>query len=100
VSKLDRTKKILFVCGTGGITSAIAEQEVLKACKDEGMDVLTIRCVPTEVASRARDVDIIVSTTALGSGYPVPVVNGLGLITGVNKKETLEQIVELLKNIT
>jgi PTS system galactitol-specific IIB component len=95
---VDRKKKILFVCGTGGITSAIVEQEVLKVCKAEGIDIQTIRCVPPEVTNRAKDVDLIVTTTALGSDYPVPVVNGLGFITGVNKKETLEEIINLLKN--
>lgn len=90
-------KKVLFVCGTGGITSAIVEREVLTACQAAGISVQTSRCNPTEVYGRAQDVDFIVTTTALGSNFPVPVINALSIVTNVGKEKTLEEIIELLK---
>lgn len=90
-------KKILFVCGTGGITSTVAEQHVLKACKDAGVEVRTIRCIPTEIRSYMGDVDFIVSTTAIGNNYPVPVISGLPLLMGFGKEKVLEEIVEMAK---
>lgn len=90
-------KKILFVCGTGGITSAIVEKEVLTACKTAGISVQSTRCTPTEVHARSKDVDFIVTTTAIGSNYPVPVINALSIITNVGKEKTIEDIINMLK---
>jgi len=98
-NELSRIKKILFVCGTGGITSAIVEKQVMSFCKQEGVSVQSSRCTPTEVYRRAQDVDLIVTTTALGTNYPVPIVNGMSFITHVGEEKVLEEISRLLKTI-
>ena len=90
-------KKVLFVCGTGGITSTVAENMALQACKDAGVPIFTIRCKPTEISSYLEDIDFIVSTTAISDDYPVPVVRALPLLTRIGAEECLEQIVELAK---
>lgn len=90
-------KRILFVCGTGGITSTVAENYVIEACKKANVDVKTVRCSPTEINSMLDDIDFIVSTTAIGNNYPVPVISGLPLLIGVGKEKVLEQIIELAK---
>lgn len=90
-------KRILFVCGTGGITSTVAENHVLEACKKAGVEVKTIRCTPTEIRSNLDSIDFIVSTTAIGNNYPVPVISGVPLLLGFGKEKVLEQIVEMAK---
>lgn len=90
-------KKILFVCGTGGITSTVAEKHVIEACKKANVEVKTIRCSPNEVNSMLDEIDFIVSTTALGNHYPVPVISGLPLLIGIGKEKVLEEIVEMAK---
>lgn len=88
-------KRILFVCGTGGITSTVAENYVLEACKKAGVAVQTIRCTPAEIRSNLDSIDFIVSTTAIGNNYPVPVVSGVPLLLGIGKEKVLQQIVEM-----
>ncbi|MBS6397101.1 MAG: PTS sugar transporter subunit IIB [Clostridiales bacterium] len=90
-------KKILFVCGTGGITSTVAENHVLEACKKAKVEVKTIRCSPNEINSMLDDIDFIVSTTAIGDAYTVPVISGVPLLIGIGKEKVLEQIVEMAK---
>lgn len=90
-------KRILFVCGTGGITSTVAENHVIEACKKANVEVKTIRCSPTEINSLLDDIDFIVATTAIGNDYPVPVISGVPLLLGIGKEKVLEQIVEMAK---
>lgn len=90
-------KRILFVCGTGGITSTVAENHVIDACKKANVEVKTIRCSPTEINSLLDDIDFIVATTAIGDNYPVPVISGVPLLLGIGKEKVLEQIIEMAK---
>ena len=90
-------KRILFVCGTGGMTSTVAENYVIEACKKANVEVNTVRCSPTEINSMLDNIDFIVSTTAIGNDYPVPVISGLPLLIGVGKEKVLEQIIELAR---
>ena len=90
-------KHVLFVCGTGGITSAVAENRVIEAGTAAGLNVQTRRCTPTSIDSNLDGIDLIVSTTYLGGDYPVEVVNAISLITGIGCDTVLEEIVSKLK---
>ena len=92
-------KKILFVCGTGGITSTVAENYIKQACKNRGIDVQTIRCSPTEIYSHLDSIDLIVSTTAIGNKYKVPIVNGIKLIIGVGQEDVVDEVISHLVKI-
>lgn len=90
-------KRILFVCGSGGITSTVAENYVKEACTERGIDIQTKRCSPYEVEGNLSSIDLIVSTTTLSNDYPVPVVNGINLIMGFGKEKVIDEIEEKLK---
>lgn len=90
-------KKILFVCGTGGITSTVAENHVIEACRKANVEVKTIRCSPNEINSMLDEIDFIVATTLLNNNYPVPVISGIPLLLGIGKEKVLEEIVEMAK---
>lgn len=90
-------KQVLFVCGTGGITSAVAENRVVEACTDAGLAVHTKRCTPASIDSNLDGIDLIVSTTYLAGTYPVEVVNALSLITGIGSEAVLNEIVSKLR---
>lgn len=90
-------KRILFVCGSGAVTSAVAEKHVTDACKNAGVDVMTIRCSPFEVNSMLDNIDFIVSTTAIGNNFPVPVISGVPLLIGLGRDKCLNQIIEMAK---
>lgn len=88
-------KRILFVCGSGGITSTVAENYVKEACAKRGLDIKTVRCSPTEVDSNLQGMDLIVSTTTLAPDYPIPVVSGLPLIMGFGKDKVIDEIMDI-----
>ena len=89
-------KRILFVCGSGGITSTVAENYVVEACKERGVQIQSKRCSPMEVDNNVGSVDLIVSTTTLSSDYSVPVVSGISLIMGFGKEKVIDEIIEKL----
>lgn len=91
-------KNILFVCGSGGITSAVAESYVVEACKSRGIQVKTRRCAPMEVDSNLDGMDIIVSTTVLKREFPIPLISGLPLITGIGKDKVIDEILEKINS--
>jgi len=91
-------KRILFVCGSGGITSTVAENYVKEACEARGLSIKTRRCSPYEVEGYLGEMDLIVSTTTLRGSYPIPVVSGLNLIMGFGKEAVIDEIVEKLKD--
>jgi len=90
-------KKILFVCATGGITSTVAEQKIIEACKEAKIEFKAYRCSAPEVSTYLKDVDFIVATAAIGDNYPIPVINGLPFLTGIGKEEVIAKILELAK---
>lgn len=90
-------KKVLVVCGTAGITSAIAEKEINDEAERNGIKIFTSRCTPLELNSRAKDFDLIVSTIVIKDIYGKPIINGLPFITKIGKDEALSEIMNFLQ---
>ncbi|MEW6081138.1 MAG: PTS galactitol transporter subunit IIB [Bacillota bacterium] len=90
-------KRVLVVCGTAGITSTVAEREIMKAAASAGIDVQTIKLTPHEARLRANEADLIVSMTALQGDFGIPLINGISFVTGLGKAETIKRIVDELK---
>ena len=45
-----------------------------------------------------KDASVIVSSLDLNQkDYPVPVINGISLISGINKEDTLNQILNVIQ---
>lgn len=67
-------------------------------CKAAGIDVVVQQCGIREIAAKAQDVDLIV-TTAKYSGQPVgkPIVSALPVLTGVGVEAFSAKVVELLR---
>lgn len=93
-----KTKVVLVACGTAIATSTVVAVAIEEACKKEGIRVDTRQCKASEVPMRAKDADLIVTTTPISKDLGVPVIQGLAFLTGVGKDQVLAQIIEALKD--
>lgn len=93
-----KDKVVLFACGTGVATSTVVAAAVEEAMKERGIRISSRQCKATEVVSMADGVDLIVSTTQLPKGLPMPVITTLAFLTGIGKAEALDKIEAILRS--
>jgi len=92
------SKKILIACGTGICTSTMAAKKLMAALEKRGKEnqVKTSQCKVAELASKANDYDLIISTTQVTGNLKVPVVQGVAFLTGVGVDKVVDEIIEKL----
>ncbi len=91
-------KKILVACGTGICTSTMAAKKLSAELEKRGKnkEVTIDQCKVAELASKAADVDLIVSTTQVSKSITTPVVMGVAFLTGVGVGKVVDEIVDKL----
>ena len=91
-------KKVIVSCGTAIATSTVAAKSIEEACKQAGIEVITIQCKLTEIPEYAKQgADLIVTTSKLHFDLDVPVINGLAFLTGTGKAAVLEEVISILQ---
>jgi PTS system galactitol-specific IIB component len=91
-------KKVLVVCGAGVATSTVAAKKIEEKLAERGIPVQVIQAKATEVPFKARDCDLVVTTTLLGELGDVPVVQTVSFLTGVGIESDIDRIVSLLQD--
>lgn len=91
-------KKILIACGAGIATSTVALNKLQDALKERGLlnQVTLHQTTVTELASKANEYDLVVTTTNFTKELNIPVVKGLSFITNVGKEKTIEEVITKL----
>jgi PTS system galactitol-specific IIB component len=93
-----KRKRILVPCGSGVATSNMAAEKLKSLLKRDGFDAEVQAVDFKSLATFASQADIIVSVAPHGNQeYPVPVINGIPLLTGVGLEQCLEEIEKYLK---
>ena len=91
-------KRVLSVCGTGGVTSSVIASKVGELAKKNGIDIeLTssqVKGVNTVLSS--GKFDLIVTSTRFTAPDDTPVVNCMSYLTGINEEATDQKIVDVL----
>ena len=93
-------KKVLSICGTGGVTSSVITQKVEQIAKDNGIevDVTNARALDLQGQLSTHKFDLIVTSTRIKPpNDEVPVVNCMAFLTGVNEETAIKKILEVLK---
>lgn len=94
-------KLILVICALGYATSTMIKRTIEDFLKKEG-------CVDWEVEAiglnqsqaYVKKASIIVSSLELDAKeYQMPIINGVALISGINKEVTLNEILEAIKTL-
>lgn len=92
--------KVLSVCGSGVVTSHMMANKIKDMLEDEGYDVDTDECNPSELDGYLMrgDFDFIAYSSPIGDAHGTPALSAMGLITGLGEDEFLEQALEILHN--
>lgn len=91
-------KKLLVVCGAGHVTSTIAVAKVKAWLEKEGYEneVTIYQSKIADELNRIDDYDAVISTTIVPDSIKDKVINGLGLLTGINADQILNDVKERL----
>lgn len=91
-------KKLLVVCGAGHATSTIAVAKVKAWLEKEGYEneVTIYQSKIADELNRIDDYDAVISTTIVPDSIKDKAINGLGLLTGINADQILNDVKERL----
>ncbi|ATC60572.1 PTS galactitol transporter subunit IIB [Lactococcus raffinolactis] len=89
-------KKIIVACGSGIATSTVALSKIQTGLESKGKlkDIQFVQTSLSELPSLVEGATVIVTTAQGGDGFGVPVVSGLGLITGLGVDKVIDEIIE------
>ncbi len=89
-------KKIIVACGSGIATSTVALSKIQTGLESKGKlkDIQYVQTSSSELPSLVEGATVIVTTAQGGDGFGVPVVSGLGLITGLGVDKVIDEIIE------
>jgi PTS system galactitol-specific IIB component len=95
---MSKTKTVVMICGAGFATSTAGEAEVTQIAKELGVKVVTHKRRATELNTviNTMQPDFYLLMTPVSKKLNAPSVNGVALISGVNKEQCLQEIRELL----
>ena len=89
-------KKIIVACGSGIATSTVALSKIQTGLESKGKlkDIQFVQTSLSELPLLVEGATVIVTTAQGGDGFGVPVVSGLGLITGLGVDKVIDEIIE------
>jgi PTS system galactitol-specific IIB component len=95
-----KTFKIISVCGSGTVSSSMVSSKIEAALEKEGIKLKAVEVNNGQIANTLAtdNFDAICYASPITGTFDIPVVNAIGLLTGIGEEEILEEIVELAKN--
>ncbi len=92
-------KRVLSVCGTGGVTSSVIASKVKEIAAKNGIDIelLSSQVKDVNMMLGSDNIDLIVTSTRISVSKDVPVVNCMAYLTGINEEGTDQKILDILK---
>ncbi len=89
--------RIITLCGSGIASSTICAQKIRAGMKARGLDVEVKPISYREMSGQIGKVDLVVTITPGGKvTIDAPVVNGVGLLSGINEQAILDEIYQKL----
>ncbi|MDF2544656.1 MAG: putative system, galactitol-specific component [Anaerocolumna sp.] len=91
-----RAVKILSVCGSGTVSSAMLSSKLTDVLEENGYHVEATEVSPggVEGAMAAGKYDLIAYTSPVEGDYGVPILNATGFLVGINEDEFVEELLE------
>jgi PTS system galactitol-specific IIB component len=96
-----QTLTILAVCGSGVVSSSMIAQKLEDTLRPMGAEVNVIGLLPNSVEHYVErgGIDFVVSTSPIPGKITVPVIKGVGLLTGFGEEECIAEIKAVAKEI-
>lgn len=92
-------KKILLACGSGIATSTVARDTLEDKLKARGADMSNISFDQTSIPqlrSKAKDYDLVITTSKFDEDIGVPVLNGLPFLTNMGEDAVVDKVAKVL----
>ena len=98
---MNSKKTLLIICAMGYATSTIMKMGIVDFLQKKGITDWNVDSIALNMSSDyINDADIIVTSLELQqSEYKIPVIKGIGLITGIGKEDVLNTIFENIQRI-
>ncbi|MBR0598252.1 PTS fructose transporter subunit IIB [Sinanaerobacter chloroacetimidivorans] len=93
--------KILCVCGSGTVSSAMVASKLREQLKEKGFDADTVETSPNGIESEISGThfDLIACVSPVYTDYGIPKVNAVGMLTGLGEEKVVDDCVAILKNV-
>lgn len=94
-------KLILVICALGYATSTMIKRTIEEYLKANNIKDWKVEAVGLNMsAPMVPKANVIVSSLELNpKDYNVPVINGISLISGINKEATLQEILKTIQEV-
>lgn len=96
-----RPVKILSVCGSGTVSSAMLSSKLEDVLEEHGYRLEATEVSPggVAIAMSAGAYDLIAFTSPVEGDYGVPILNATGFLVGINEEEFVENLLEVVKKL-
>lgn len=96
-----RSVKILSVCGSGTVSSAMLSSKLTDVLEENGYGIEATEVSPGGVPSAmaSGNYDLIVYTSPVEGDYGIPLLNATGFLVGINEDEFIEEFMNEVKKI-
>lgn len=91
--------KILCVCGSGTVSSAMVASKLRDQLKERGFDADTVETSPNgiEIELSGAKYDLMACVSPVYAEYDIPKVNAVGMLTGLGEEQVIEDCVAILQ---
>ena len=91
--------KIICVCGSGTVSSAMASAKLKDKLKEYGYDVEAVECSPISASTTvtAGGFSLMACVSPVNEDYGIPKVNAVGLLTGMGEDKVYEECLKILE---
>lgn len=95
------TIKILSVCGSGTVSSAMVGERIVELLSEHGYEVEIEEVNPGMVKGAVMngDIDLVAYTSPIdpADAEGIPQINSVGLLTGLDEETFMEEALQALK---
>jgi PTS system galactitol-specific IIB component len=98
---MSRKLHVLAVCGSGVVSCSMVGQKVKDMLEPYGISVEVMGMLPQSVKEYVDrgGIDFVVATSPVPGIITVPLIKGVGLLTGFGEEEIAAQIIATAKKI-
>ncbi|GAN35681.1 PTS sugar transporter subunit IIB [Lacticaseibacillus paracasei] len=98
---MSRKLHLLAVCGSGTVSSTMVAEKASDYINTLGFSVDAEESNPAQAIEKiaSGNYDLVVYTSPIPGTFDVPVVNAVGLLTGIGEEEVYEKIRKALNGI-
>ena len=96
-----RPVKILSVCGSGTVSSAMVASKLQDVLTEHGYKMEATEVAPggVELAVGSGSYDLIAYTSPVEDRYGIPVLNATGFLVGINEDEFVEELLNAVSKL-